>query len=325
VTLLVLLAFGTASDPTASAGGRQVRIWRVAYRAHNGLARDAYIVLPSWYGPENNPPIPLVISPHGRGVTALANAWLFGALPARGPFAVISPAGQGRKLELESWGSLGQISDLARMPQIAELTLPWLHVDHSRVYAIGGSMGGQETLLLLARHPRLLAGAAALDSVTNLALQYRRFARIPCNKACRRQNHGSVGHRLRALAREEIGGGPIARARAFAERSPITYARAIASSCVPLELWWSVKDRIVTSQKQQSAALYDAITTLNPAAPLQGFVGFWNHSAEMHADTRLPEVLAELGLLPPVKSPTEGLHLLEPPDEGIGCDASSGG
>ena len=26
------------------------------------------MVLPDWYGPENNPPLPLVISPHGRGV-----------------------------------------------------------------------------------------------------------------------------------------------------------------------------------------------------------------------------------------------------------------
>src|SRR5262249_3349384 len=70
VTLLALLALGATSDLSASAAGRQVRIWRVVYRAHNGAARDAFVVLPSWYGPNNDPPIPLVISPHGRGVTA---------------------------------------------------------------------------------------------------------------------------------------------------------------------------------------------------------------------------------------------------------------
>jgi pimeloyl-ACP methyl ester carboxylesterase len=37
--------------------------------------------------------------------------------------------------------------------------------------AVGGSMGGHETLLLLGQYPKLLAGAVAFDSVTNF---YRR-------------------------------------------------------------------------------------------------------------------------------------------------------
>jgi pimeloyl-ACP methyl ester carboxylesterase len=119
-------------------------------------------------------------------VTTRANASLWGALPARGPFALISPAGEGRRLPLYSWGSAGQVDDLARMPEIARLTLPWLRANRHRIYAFGGSMGGQETLLLLAKHPRLLAGAAAFDSVTNLARQYRTFPRLPRNKRCRR-------------------------------------------------------------------------------------------------------------------------------------------
>ena len=44
------------------------------------------------------------------------------------------------------------------MPQIVAQALPWVRLDLRRVYAIGGSMGGQETLLLLGRHPELLAG-----------------------------------------------------------------------------------------------------------------------------------------------------------------------
>ena len=38
-------------------------------------------------------------------------------------------------------------------------------------------MGGQETLLLVARHPHLLAGAAAFDPATDMARRYRDFAR----------------------------------------------------------------------------------------------------------------------------------------------------
>ena len=42
-----------------------------------------------------------------------------------------------------SWGYRGQIDDLARMPSIAHGALPWLRIDPQRVYAVGGSMGGQ--------------------------------------------------------------------------------------------------------------------------------------------------------------------------------------
>src|SRR5262249_36763041 len=157
---------------------------QISYRAHDGHRRRAYVALPHWYGPRQHVRIPFVISPHGRGVSALRNVKLWGALPAEGMFGVISPEGAGRKFSRYSWGSVGQIDDLARLPEIARRTLPWLRVDMHRIYAIGGSMGGQETLLLLARHPRMLAGAAAFDSVADFARQYRSFPKIPCDAAC---------------------------------------------------------------------------------------------------------------------------------------------
>ena len=70
------------------------------------------------------------------------------------------------------------------MPELATAALPWLHLDTSRIYALGSSMGGQETLLLVARHPRLLAGAAALDSVTDLARRHRQLPQLPCSSSC---------------------------------------------------------------------------------------------------------------------------------------------
>jgi poly(3-hydroxybutyrate) depolymerase len=313
--LCVLAALGTAApsalaSPTstnvrifdrapyrAKPGVPQVRIWKVHYRAHDGSRRKAYVALPAWYGKRQHPRIPLVISPHGRGVSALANATLWGALPARGMFAVISPEGVGRKLARYSWGSLGQVDDLARMPEIARRTLPWLRVDSRRVYAFGGSMGGQETLLLLGRYPRLLAGAAAFDSVVDFARQYRSFPQLPCDKACRKTWNGPVGPSLQSLARQETGGTPKSAAGAYVVRSPVTYARSIAASCVPLQLWWSHADKIVANQRHQSGALFDEIKRLNPKAPVQAYVGFWKHSREMQAKTRLPLALAAFGLL----------------------------
>jgi len=308
----------------AQPGKPQVRVWKIHYRAHDGTRRKAYVALPAWYGPNERQPIPLVISPHGRGVSARANALIWGALPARGLFGVISPEGAGRKLSRYSWGSAGQIDDLARMPEIASRTLPWLQVDRSRIYAVGGSMGGQETLLLLARYPRLLAGAAAFDSVADFARQYRSFPSIPCGKTCRKRWNGSVGRSLQSLARQELGGTPRTRPGAYAVRSPVTYARAIAASCVPLQLWWSMSDRIVANQRHQSGALFDRIRELNPRAPVQAYVGHWKHSNEMRASTRLPLALANLGLLPePSRRLEFGIRVVSQPPNGDRCGASA--
>ena len=86
---------------------------RIRYAAHNGVRRNAYVIMPRWYRRGNAPALPLVISPHGRGLTGLANLRFWGDLPARGRFAVISPEGHGRVLPLHSWGWEGQIRDLA--------------------------------------------------------------------------------------------------------------------------------------------------------------------------------------------------------------------
>jgi pimeloyl-ACP methyl ester carboxylesterase len=305
-------AFG-AADKSRSVLVGKVRIWRIAYRAHNGARREAFVAFPSSYRRGHAPPIPLVISPHGRGVTGRENLRLWGQLPAVGNFAVVSPDGQGRLLSNYSWGSAGQIDDLARMPQIVKLTLPWVHVDARRVYAVGGSMGGQETLLLVARHPRLLAGAAAFDPVVDFRLQYREFPHLACSKRCRKVWNGPVGRSLQALARAELGGPPGRARYAYELRSPLTYARAIAFSHVPLQLWWSRRDAIVIDQRRQTERLFGSISKLNPGADLLGFTGGWRHSAEMRARTRLPLSLALFRLLPPRYARLTGLVVKSPP------------
>ena len=104
-------------------------------------------------------------------------------------------------------------------------------------------MGGQETLLLVARYPHLLAGAAAFDPATDMALRYRDFAAL------------RDGRELQALARHEIGGTPEQVPRAYAVRSPDHYADAIARSGVPLQLYWSSRDRIIRDQRLETNEL----------------------------------------------------------------------
>ena len=293
---------------------------QISYRAHNGVRTAATVVVPARYGRGRpSPPLPLVISPHGRGLTGRQNARLWGRLPAVGGFAVVSPDGQGRVLPRHSWGFAGQISDLARMPSIVRRAVPWLRIDRRRIYAFGGSMGGQETLLLVARHPRLLAGAAAFDPVTDFAQQYRSWPGVGCNSLCRhRLNGGRLGWRLQYLARREVGGTLTTTPGAFARRSPAAYARRIAWSCVPLQLWWSVSDRVVRNEQRQSAALLRRVRAINIHAPVHAFVGSWIHTAAMRASTRLPLALATFDLHPWVDVPI-GLTIEDPPPDVDRC------
>lgn len=276
------------------AASSAVRVWEFGYRAHDGSRRRAYVVLPAWYRGGRDPLLPLVISPHGRGVSPVADVRLWGGLPALGRFALVAPEGEGPY----SWGAPGQISDLANMPRLLRRAMPWVRINKHRIYAFGGSMGGQETLLLVAEHPHLFAGAAAFDSIANFAYQYREFPYLRCNSRCLHTWREPIGLGLQSIARHEVGGTPTTDPRGYALRSPLAYARQIAFSGTPLELWWSTRDLVVRNQGEQTGELFATIKRFNPYAPLEGFIGSWMHTAEMRSTTRLPFALAELGLLP---------------------------
>jgi poly(3-hydroxybutyrate) depolymerase len=270
------------NDHKRMSGTRQ---WVVRYRAHNGLPRPAVVLVPSEYGPGHPPPpLPLVISPHGRGVRAATNARLWRELPGQGHFAVVCPGGMGRRLPLHSWGWRRQIDDLARMPGIVRATLPWVRIDTRRIFAVGGSMGGHETLLLLGRHPRLLAGAVAFDSVTNFYRRYSDFARI------------RGGRRVQALARIEVGGTPRTNPQGYVLRSPSHFVREVAESGVPLQLWWSDADEIVIDQRTQSAKFFEDLRRLRPRGPLDKVTGSWSHTAESYTRLELPGAVEWLRL-----------------------------
>ena len=147
-------------------------------------------------------------------------------------------------------------------------------------------MGGQETLLLVARHPRLLAGAAVFDPATDLARRYAGFAKL---------RHG---RELQRLARAEVGGTPAQDPHAYAVRSPDTYAARIAGSGVPLQVYWSPRDRVIADQRFETASLVARLRRGDLDERLWDFQGDWAHTAEMRAGRRLPRALARFGLLP---------------------------
>ena len=114
-------------------------------------------------------------------------------------------------------------------------------------------MGGQETLLLVGQRPGLLAGAVAFDSVTDFSRRYDDFARL-----------GRRGKALQPLARIEVGGTPRTHRQAYVQRSRLNWIREVADSAVPLRIWWSDADEIVTDQRDQSQKFFDELRKLGP-------------------------------------------------------------
>ena len=285
-------------QPASQTTTAKIHIWKISYTSYNGVRRPAYVILPAWYGPKHNPALPLVISPHGRGGNGLVNAGYWGNLPAVGGFAVVNPDGMGLHTARYSFAYPRQIDDLARMPEFVTKALPWLRIDTKRIFVLGSSMGGQETLMLVARHPHLLAGAAAMDSVANLTLRYRQMPGMPCNKRCVQKFGKPYGLLLQAMLVREVGSTPTQDPQAWAARSPLANATKIAFSGVKLQIWWSRQDKIVTNQASQSGALFTTLRNLNPQAPISEYVGSWAHSTEMRSTALLPIALAGFGLLP---------------------------
>jgi hypothetical protein len=158
-------------------------------------------------------------------------------------------------------------------------------------------MGGQETLLLVARHPHLLAGAAAMDSVADLALRYDQLVDLSCDATCMRRWGQPVGRVLQSNLRREVGGTPETDPAGYAARSGLDLAPQIAASRVPLQIWWSRDDHIVTDQQTQSGAMFKALRKIDRCAPVSEYVGHWAHSHEMRASSLLRFALAGFGLV----------------------------
>jgi hypothetical protein len=67
---------------------------------------------------------------------------------------------------------------------------------------------------------------------------------------------------------------------------------------VPLQIWWSTKDRIVRDQNDESGLLYRRIRRANPRAAIVQIVGTWTHSVEFGATRRLVVALSAFALVP---------------------------
>jgi pimeloyl-ACP methyl ester carboxylesterase len=331
----------------------RVRPWTIQYLAWDGsTARQATIVLPSDWGPDHHPrPLPLVISPHGRNGFGVVNAYYYWKeLPADGPFALVCPEGLGRAHDQASdpsdqpppalgfftYGYPAHIDDLARMPSIVQSTLPWLDLDLARVYVLGSSMGGQETLLLAAKYPHglmggtgSLAGAAAFDSPCDLVIQCGYLTNQPTPPGS-----GQPPPEFAARMLEEVGARPPNRPgwnesavfydvkagtqwsirqllntlpddqSKWDERTPLNpaYVSQLASLPFPLRLYWSSADTTVGNQgRDHTGKLYNEIMAASAAADVHQVAGTWQHSVEFEQgspDDQITGALRSFSLIP---------------------------
>lgn len=238
------------------------RLVRLHYTAHDGRRREALLLLPRAAAQG----LPLVIAPHGRGGDAAHACSVWGDLPGYARVAVVCADDPGRNTLRYSWGDPGTVRDLARLPRIVARAMPGL-VKPRAIYAVGDSMGGQEVLLLVAARPRLLRGAVAMDPTTDLTTRYTQLglARNGPND-------------WQPLMRLEVGGTPAQLPHAYALRSPVNHVRAIAASGVPLEVWWSSRDRAVpTKPGTQAEGFIKAMAKARPREIFCERMGWWPH------------------------------------------------
>jgi hypothetical protein len=266
----------SAGPAARAATPEPVQAFSVPYITWNGQERCATVLLPLDYVPgDDAESLPCIIQSPGRKATPAVAASTWRDLPSTRHFMVIVADQAGRRDPLNSWGVAGQIHDLVRMPHIVEQALPGVHVDPERQYAVGVSMGGQETLLALAFHPEHWAAVLCVDGVADLAARYREFALVD------RMD-------VRPLMRQEVGGSPRRAPFQYAVRSPITFARTLAASGVPLAIWWSADDQLVINQETtQTGHLYSRILALDPAAPVVQRIGTGSHGLMIRQDPGL--------------------------------------
>ena len=272
-----ILAAASVAAPAGAAGTRRLAIH---FRGPGGVRDSAVVALPSWYGPYDHPRLPLVISPHSRGITAWQQARRWGDLPGRFRLIVVDPGLHGRVIPRRSWAWPPDIAEMADLPATLRRQIPYLTYDPDRVYAAGDSMGGQEALMLVARRPDLFAAAVAADPVTNFL---RRWYEFPSS---------GESWREQAAATREVGATPRRRPWLYVRRSPLFFARTFASSGVPLQLWWNPHDTVVIREGQAQAGIfYRAIERLAPHAPVVARLDHAMHGWVFKYDHDLPAMV----------------------------------
>ena len=279
LALLLLAPAAQAADPSAQPDVAPVTVRREIgdavllrswYTAWNGRVRTLLIAYP-----RTAASVPLLVTNHPAGMSMVCtDARSLAA--ARAGYALACVSGQGTATRAFSYGSAGQIADLARAPQVVQDRMPDVRVDPSRVYFVGSSMGGTEALLVALRYPQAYDRVVALDPITDLG---RRWASLPRNR--------------RPLLEAECGGTPAQQPLCYAVRSPLALVATATALPRQLQLWYSPSDPVV-GEPHQAPAFIAALEARRLPGGFAVRTGRWGHGDPWDRDL----YAAALGLHP---------------------------
>lgn len=244
---------------------------------HDSTPQRATVHAPAAHGGEA---LPLVLAPHPitwtaaedyhggigglkRGVHA---GWR--GLAERYRVLVVQPHGHGRAEPLASCAFEGQIADMAFL--MDELPRQGLSVQPERVYACGLSMGAQEVIVALGRHPDRFAAGFAFNPIVDLAAWHDDLRDSPLAAI--------AAYRTWERIAREVGGDPSMVPAAYAVRSGHSYAETLVRT--PLMLYWSTFDQVVPRQISHHALrLYRQVKALSSTSPIAEYEHTLSHGS----------------------------------------------
>lgn len=181
---------------------------------------------PSWR--EGDGKIPMLVTLHSwsYGYTKKDPAsWAASECASRG-WAMLYPHFRGPNKTPQGCGSDLAVQDIVDQIEWAIKNRP---VDPDRVYILGGSGGGHMTMLMVARHPGLFAGAYAACGISDLARWYRE---------CMTKLYPVYAD----MMEKACGGTPDENPGEYARRSPLTYLSSVRSGSVPFSIVAGIRD-----------------------------------------------------------------------------------
>jgi hypothetical protein len=181
--------------------------------------------------------LPLIIVPHAANFSAEETSAYWEPFISRKGFIAAFPIGHGRVDDLCSFGWRGQMADLANLPSL--LSNSGYQIDMSRIFAVGLSMGGQESLLLAGMHPEMISGIVAFNPVVDLKQIYI---------------HSDTPS---VVISNELGKSPAEIPDEYENRSPIKFYATISQ--VPTLLYWDSNDVMIPHQKELHCGKLHAI------------------------------------------------------------------
>jgi pimeloyl-ACP methyl ester carboxylesterase len=234
----------------------------------DGSVQRAVLSLP---GRPVDGPLPVVLAPHPFGWSVDEDyhggcaglkapghrGWL--GVPTDAGVAVLQPEGHHRVVDGCSLGYEGVGRDVPAWLDAVRAVAP---VDEARVYACGLSMGGQESLLMAALNPGVIAAVFAFNPVVDVAAWHEDLARTTSAELRAEGSDGRIA--------DEVGGPPAEVPDAYAARNVLARPGGLdVLRSVPIAVWWSHLDLVVPRQSEcHGKRLYDELKRLDPHAPV---------------------------------------------------------